>query len=100
MNPEISQQPVNSYQNSYVQDTQAPIMSVKDWIITFIIGIIPIVNIVMLFVWAFGGNANPNKRNYSKAALIIAAIGIVLYILFIVLALVIFGGMSSSGMFN
>lgn len=90
MNPEIS-----------LKATQAPVLSVKDWLIIFIIGAIPIVNIVMLFVWAFGGNANPNKKNYSKAALILAAIVIAIVIVFFVLFLVIFGAAGmSNGMFD
>lgn len=61
--------------------TTAPVMSVKDWVITYIITIIPIVGIVMLFVWAFSSGQNPNKSNWAKAALIVAAIMMVLYFL-------------------
>jgi hypothetical protein len=43
---------------------------------------IPIVNIVLLFVWGFGSSVNVNKKNYARAVLILAAIGIVLSILF------------------
>ena len=32
------------------------------------------VNIVLLFVWAFSGDTNENKKNYCKAQLIILAI--------------------------
>ncbi|NHN30563.1 hypothetical protein G9U52_12045 [Paenibacillus sp. S3N08] len=89
----------NNYQDSYAP--QAPVLTVKDWLLTLIVGIIPIVNIVMLFVWAFGGNANPNKSNYAKATLIIAAVVIVLYILAIIAFLLIFGMAGiSSGMFD
>ncbi len=78
----------------------APVMSVKDWMITYLIFIIPIVNIIMLFVWAFGSGstANPNKINFAKANLIWAAIVIVLCIIIFVIAFII--GMllaSSSG---
>ena len=53
---------------------QAPIVSVKEWLITNLILMIPLVNIVMTFVWAFGSNTNPNKANYFKASLILFAI--------------------------
>jgi len=46
-----------------------PVISVTDWIITFIIMAIPLVNIIMLFVWGFG-DANPNKANWAKASLV------------------------------
>ena len=29
------------------------VMSVSDWLVTLLIMIIPLVNIIMLFVWAF-----------------------------------------------
>ncbi|KIL42345.1 hypothetical protein SD70_01315 [Gordoniibacillus kamchatkensis] len=71
----------------------APVISLKEWMITILLLAIPLVNIIMLFVWAFGGGANPSKSNYAKAALIWAAIGIVLYIIF---GVIIFGAMMSS----
>ncbi|PQP81471.1 hypothetical protein C0Q44_22850 [Paenibacillus sp. PCH8] len=54
--------------------------------LTLFLMMIPIVNIIMLFVWAFG-DSNPSKANYAKAALLWAAIGIVIYILIMVLGL-------------
>ncbi len=65
-----------------IDRSEAKELSVKDWILTMIILAIPIVNIIMLFVWGFGEGTNPNKRNYARAALIIAAIAIVLYLIF------------------
>ena len=55
-------------------------MTVGDWLITMLILIIPIVNIVMLFIWGF---CNPDpRRNYARASLIWMAIGIVLMLIF------------------
>ena len=62
------------------QEQQAPIMKVGDWIIVFLITAIPIVNIIMLFVWGFGDGHNPNKSNWAKASLIMMAIVFVIYI--------------------
>jgi len=42
-------------------------MSVKDWLITLLLMAIPIVGIVLLFVYAFGNNENVNKQNWAKA---------------------------------
>nr|WP_285854046.1 hypothetical protein [Paenibacillus elgii] len=56
-------------------------MTVKDWLVTMLILIIPVVNLIMLFVWAFGGGANPSKANYAKAALIWMVIAFVLYLI-------------------
>ena len=60
---------------------QANVMSVKDWMITLLVSLIPLVGIIMLFVWAFSAAENPNKSNWAKAALIWAAILVVLYII-------------------
>jgi hypothetical protein len=49
-------------------------MSVKDWVITLIILALPLINIVMILVWAFGGTGNINRRNYCRASLLIFAI--------------------------
>lgn len=54
-------------------------VTVGDWIITMIIAAIPIVNIVMLFVWAFSAGTNPSKANWAKAYLVFIAIIIALY---------------------
>ena len=72
---------------------QAPIVSVKEWLITNLIMMIPLVNIVMMLVWAFGSNTNPNKANYFKAALILFAIVMVIYL---VLAVVFFGSAAAN----
>ncbi|WP_455029535.1 hypothetical protein [Neisseria sp.] len=72
---------------------QAPIVSVKEWLITNLIMMIPLVNIVMMLVWAFGSNTNPNKANYFKAALILFAIVMVIYL---VLAVVFLGSVAAN----
>ena len=57
-------------------------MKIGDWIVTFIITYIPLVGLIMLFVWAFGGDVHPSKKTWAQATLIIAAVMIVLTILF------------------
>lgn len=60
------------------------VLSVQEWVITLIITAIPLVGFIMLFVWGFGSGTNENKANFAKGALIVYAIMIVLYILFMV----------------
>jgi heme/copper-type cytochrome/quinol oxidase subunit 2 len=60
-------------------------VSLGDWIITLIVLAIPIVGLIMLFVWGFSGDSNPSKRNYCRAVLIFWLIALVLFILFMVL---------------
>lgn len=72
-------------QSNFGNAPQQPTISVKEWMVTLLLLAIPLVNIIMLFVWAFGGGANPSKVNYAKAALIWAAIGIGIYVVFFLL---------------
>ena len=72
---------------------QAPVVSIKEWLLTNLILMIPLVNIVMMLVWAFSSNTNPNKANYFKAALILFAIVMVIYL---VLAVVFFGSVAAN----
>ncbi len=50
------------------------IVTMGDWIITFILSGIPVVGFIMILVWAFGGGAKLSKRNYARAALIFGLI--------------------------
>lgn len=77
----------------YMDTNSEKVMSVKDWIITFLITAIPLVGFIMLFVWAFGSGHNLNKSNYAKAVLIFTAIILILY--FIIFAMF-FGAIMSS----
>lgn len=61
-----------------------PVVTIGDWVLTYFITAIPIVGIIMLFVWGFSAETNLNKANWAKAMLIWMAIGIVLGILFFI----------------
>ena len=66
-------------------------VSTGEWVVTLIISMIPLVNIVMLVIWAFGSNTNPSKANWAKAYLAFIAFFIVLYVLLFIVI-----GMSSA----
>lgn len=53
-----------------IQNSKPEILTLKDWLITFLIMAIPIVNIIMLLLWAFENKVNENKSNWAKATLI------------------------------
>lgn len=76
-----------AYQNppAYGEE-MAPVISVGQWMLITILFSIPIVNIVLILIWSFSKNTNPNKRNYSRAALIWALIGIAIYIIVFIVA--------------
>ena len=57
-------------------------VSVGNWMLTYLLMCIPLVNIVMLFVWAFSGSTPVSKANWAKASLIWVLISIVLWFVF------------------
>ncbi len=75
--PQI-QMPVNN------NELEEPV-SMGEWMISMLLMCIPCVNIVLMFVWAFGSSAKKSKSNYFKASLVWTGIGIVLWILMMIL---------------
>lgn len=76
--------------NAQLAEREASPVSLGDWIVTLLILWIPLVNIIMLFVWGFSDGTHPSKRNFCRAYLIWILIGIVLVIGFMIL-----GGMAA-----
>lgn len=72
-------------------------VSIGDWIITWIVLCIPLVGLIMMFVWGFSSGTKPSKKNFCLAGLIIAAIMIVLYIVLFFLFGAAFMSMAHSG---
>ncbi|MBQ5430286.1 MAG: hypothetical protein IIU28_01390 [Lachnospiraceae bacterium] len=70
-------------------------VSVGEWMLTYLITLIPLVNIIMMLIWAFDSNTIPSKKNWARASLIWMLIVLVIYILLLVL----FGGIIFAGMF-
>ena len=93
--PQYQQQPYQQpqYQQAPAGDLEEPV-SFGEWMITLLIMMIPCVNFVMMFVWAFG-NSKKSKSNYFKASLVWALIGIVITVLIVVI-----GGASVASIIN
>lgn len=66
----------NDTQNIYEKP-----MTLGDWIVTYLLLMIPIANIVLMFVWAFGSNVNKSKKTFFQANLIFAAVWLVICII-------------------
>lgn len=80
------QQPYQQpYQQSYqpMGDNLEEPVSFGEWMITYLIMMIPCVNIIMMFVWAFG-NGKKSKSNYFKASLVWALIATVISIVIMI----------------
>ncbi len=63
------------------QEPTAPVMSIGNWVVTMVLMIIPLVNIVLLIVWAASSGENPNRKNWAIATLIFMAISFVLWMI-------------------
>lgn len=82
------QQPFTPYPSHRPYDPNNEPMKIKDWLVTMLLMLIPIANIVLVFVWAFSSNVNKSKKTFFQASLIFTGIIIGLYIvLFIILFL-------------
>lgn len=63
-------------------------LSPLQWILTLIVLGLPLIGIIMTFVWAFSSTTNLNRKNYCIGVLIFAAIILVLTIV----SAILFGG--------
>lgn len=73
----VPQQPV-----SYAAQQANPPLTVGQYLGMYLLMCVPILNIVLLFMWAFGGSVNLNKKNYARAVLILFAVSVVIWIIF------------------
>lgn len=62
-------------------------LGVGSYMMMSLVQCIPLVGFIMLLVWAFSRNANTNKKNYARAALIWWLIGLGLVVLSVVVML-------------
>ena len=53
-------------------------LTIGNWLLTLILLAIPLVNLILLIVWAAGGTTHPSKKSFAQAYLIL--IGAVLAI--------------------
>jgi hypothetical protein len=82
--PVIVQQPQAAYyppQQPAGSSLTEP-MSVGAYIGFYLLMCIPLANIILLFVWAFGSDVNINRKNLSRTLLIFMLIGIAFSIIF------------------
>jgi len=70
----------HQYFNMSAPVTQAD-TSVTDWLVTFVVMLIPLVNLIMLLVWAFGSGTQASRSNWAKALLLWGLIITALYVL-------------------
>lgn len=80
--PQYAPQPqTNVYVQGPAQSNLEEPVTIKEWIITWLLLCIPIANIILPFVWAFDSSTKKSKSNFFKAYLIWMLIGVVLGII-------------------
>lgn len=76
------------------QNKELQPVTIGDWFLTLFIASLPLIGIIMLFVWAFGAATPPSKANLAKAMLIWMAIGIAVMVLMMMFG--VFAGIMNS----
>ncbi len=67
------------------------VITFGEWFLTVFLSAIPLVGIVLLFVWAFSSTTHPSKANWAKARLAMTAVGIAFSLIFIVIMFLFWG---------
>ena len=79
------------------ETNQDHIISLGEWMWSLLLTFIPIVNIIALIVWSVSETTNPNKKNFARARLIYAGIGIVVWIVLLIVFFVSAAAIGSAG---
>jgi len=73
---------------NYNQPSENPLqrpLLIGDWIVIFFLTSIPVVGFVLIVYWSLADDVNINKKNFSKAVILVIVILIVLTITLILL---------------
>ena len=80
-----------------VEDTSP--LKMSDYLLMFFVACIPLVNLILLLIWSFSSGVNVNRRNFSRAYLIITLIAWVLYFVLLVGFIGIIGALAAEEMY-
>lgn len=59
-----------------MNDSEYKPITVANWIFTFVILSVPLVNVLMLIIWAVGGTAHPSKKAFAQAFFVMLGISV------------------------
>ena len=79
--PECGKQSEPMVQNKANWGNTDEVVSTGEWVWSIILAAIPLVGMIFLLLTAFDKGTNLSKRNWARAQLIFALIGVVLFIL-------------------
>ncbi len=63
-----------------ISEKDLKVLGVGEWMLTILFYIIPVVNIVMMALWAFSSKGNVHRRNLSRALLLWWLIILIAYV--------------------
>ena len=79
----------NGYGNGGYQPSQLDLeepVKMSEWLISLLLMMVPCVNIIMMFVWAFSKTEKKSKSNFFKAQLIMTGVVFALYFVILIFA--------------
>ena len=83
-------------ENEKISTSPPSVIKTGEWMWTLLIASIPLIGIIMMFVWAFSAGENPSKANWAKAILLWMLIGLILGGLILILFLSVFSSLTKS----
>lgn len=96
----VYQAPQPVYQAAPQNTNMAPVLGMGSYIGMILLSGIPMVGFILLLVWAFSSNENPNKKNYARAVLLLTVISSVLFVIIYVIILALGLSMYNGGSFT
>jgi len=85
LNQQSPQYNPNYMKQYHVNDDKEKPLSIGQFMVIELISLVPILNLIVMLIWAFGSNINTNKRNCSRARLIISTILAVMIVIIIII---------------
>ncbi len=83
----------NDPPNYNIEGLEEPV-TMGEWLVTMLLMMVPCVNIILMFVWAFSKTEKKSKSNFFKVELIM--MGILLAIYIVVIIFMVFAGVALS----
>jgi len=69
-----------------VSDKDLKTLSVGEWMLVIFVFLLPVVNIIVMAVWAFSSGGNVHRRNLSRASLLWIIILLIAYVVAMTIA--------------
>lgn len=87
-NQDPSQNPNQTYYTPQQNHVDESPLSLGEWLLTLLIGMVPCFGLIVYCIWAFGSGGNVNRKNFCRAYLIVNVIAFVIVMFFFVIAAV------------